>query len=204
MMNTAKCVFCVRVRVLGVCHRHVGQEGLGARRLPLDPAGRRAQSSQPQALQVPAGALHHQDGLLQRGAQEHHGAGQQIARRSSSRLVSAVQMPVATARSRSRGRGVDTCGAWQGRFLQDVFTTMVDLKWRHSLLIFTSTFLCSWMLFAMVWWLLAFAHGDLQPRRQPSAEAPEMATIPCVTAINSFASAFLFSIEVQVGPLAFS
>ncbi|XP_019729555.1 potassium inwardly rectifying channel subfamily J member 11, like isoform X1 [Hippocampus comes] len=85
----------------------------------------------------------------------------------------------------------------QGRFLQDVFTTMVDLKWQHSLLIFTSAFLCSWMLFAMVWWLLAFAHGDLQPR-QHSAETPEMPTIPCVTAINSFASAFLFSIEVQV------
>ncbi|XP_030629560.1 potassium inwardly rectifying channel subfamily J member 11, like [Chanos chanos] len=81
----------------------------------------------------------------------------------------------------------------QGRFLQDVFTTMVDLKWQHSLLIFTSAFLCSWMLFAMVWWLLAFAHGDLEPR-DPSEPGP----IPCVTAIHSFTSAFLFSIEVQV------
>ncbi|XP_077453392.1 potassium inwardly rectifying channel subfamily J member 11, like [Stigmatopora argus] len=79
----------------------------------------------------------------------------------------------------------------QGRFLQDVFTTMVDLKWQHSLLIFTSAFLCSWILFAMVWWLLAFAHGDLEPGRQ---DRPP----PCVTAIHSFTSAFLFSIEVQV------
>ncbi|XP_077374042.1 potassium inwardly rectifying channel subfamily J member 11, like isoform X3 [Festucalex cinctus] len=70
---------------------------------------------------------------------------------------------------------------------------MVDLKWQHSLLIFTSAFLCSWMLFAMAWWLLAFAHGDLQPRRLQRADA-----VPCVTAINSFTSAFLFSIEVQV------
>ncbi|XP_054633710.1 potassium inwardly rectifying channel subfamily J member 11, like [Dunckerocampus dactyliophorus] len=82
----------------------------------------------------------------------------------------------------------------QGRFLQDVFTTMVDLKWQHSLLIFTSAFLCSWMLFAMVWWLLAFAHGDLQPRNPDGEPGP----VPCVTAINSFTSAFLFSIEVQV------
>ncbi|TSK13464.1 ATP-sensitive inward rectifier potassium channel 11 [Bagarius yarrelli] len=81
----------------------------------------------------------------------------------------------------------------QGRFLQDVFTTMVDLKWQHSLLIFTSAFLCSWMLFAMMWWLLAFAHGDLEPR-DPSEPGP----VPCVTAIHSFTSAFLFSIEVQV------
>ncbi|XP_028307265.1 potassium inwardly rectifying channel subfamily J member 11, like [Gouania willdenowi] len=81
----------------------------------------------------------------------------------------------------------------QGRFLQDVFTTMVDLKWQHSLLIFTSAFLCSWMLFAMMWWLLAFAHGDLQPLPEGEPVPP-----PCVTAISSFTSAFLFSIEVQV------
>ncbi|KAI4903120.1 hypothetical protein NFI96_015686 [Prochilodus magdalenae] len=81
----------------------------------------------------------------------------------------------------------------QGRFLQDVFTTMVDLKWQHSLLIFTSAFLCSWMLFAMVWWLLAFAHGDLEPR-----DPHDPGHVPCVTAIHSFTSAFLFSIEVQV------
>lgn len=81
----------------------------------------------------------------------------------------------------------------KGRFLQDVFTTMVDLKWQHSLLIFTSAFLCSWMLFAMMWWLLAFAHGDLEPR-DPTEPGP----VPCVTAIHSFTSAFLFSIEVQV------
>ncbi|CAG5958476.1 unnamed protein product [Menidia menidia] len=82
----------------------------------------------------------------------------------------------------------------QGRFLQDVFTTMVDLKWQHSLLIFTSAFLCSWMLFAMAWWLLAFAHGDLEPRDPEGDPGP----VPCVTAIHSFTSAFLFSIEVQV------
>ncbi|MEQ2242069.1 ATP-sensitive inward rectifier potassium channel 11 [Ilyodon furcidens] len=82
----------------------------------------------------------------------------------------------------------------QGRFLQDVFTTMVDLKWQHSFLIFTSAFLCSWMLFAMIWWLLAFAHGDLEPRDPDNNPGP----VPCVTAIQSFTSAFLFSIEVQV------
>ncbi|XP_038561601.1 potassium inwardly rectifying channel subfamily J member 11, like [Micropterus salmoides] len=82
----------------------------------------------------------------------------------------------------------------QGRFLQDVFTTMVDLKWQHSFLIFTSAFLCSWMLFAMIWWLMAFAHGDLEPRSPDGEPGP----VPCVTAIHSFTSAFLFSIEVQV------
>lgn len=78
----------------------------------------------------------------------------------------------------------------QGRFLQDVFTTLVDLKWLHTLIIFTMSFLCSWLLFGMIWWLVAFAHGDLY---QTGGEF-----VPCVTDIHSFSSAFLFSIEVQV------
>ncbi|XP_056604608.1 ATP-sensitive inward rectifier potassium channel 8 [Triplophysa dalaica] len=79
----------------------------------------------------------------------------------------------------------------QARFLQDVFTTLVDLKWRFTLVIFTMTFLCSWLLFAMGWWLLAFAHGDLD--LNPKAHIQQ-----CVINVNSFTSAFLFSIEVQV------
>lgn len=78
----------------------------------------------------------------------------------------------------------------QGRFLQDVFTTLVDLKWIHTLIIFTMSFLCSWLLFGMVWWLVAFAHGDLDQKGDDF--------VPCVTNIHSFSSAFLFSIEVQV------
>ncbi|XP_061524527.1 ATP-sensitive inward rectifier potassium channel 8 isoform X2 [Phycodurus eques] len=78
----------------------------------------------------------------------------------------------------------------QGRFLQDVFTTLVDLKWRFTLVIFTTTFVSSWLLFAMSWWLVAFAHGDLDPQRLHAAH--------CVTNVKSFTSAFLFSIEVQV------
>ncbi|XP_049580139.1 ATP-sensitive inward rectifier potassium channel 11 [Syngnathus scovelli] len=78
----------------------------------------------------------------------------------------------------------------QGRFLQDVFTTLVDMKWLHTLIIFTMSFLCSWLLFGMVWWLIAFAHGDLD------RQADDF--VPCVTEIRSFSSAFLFSIEVQV------
>uniref|UniRef100_A0A8D0CEN4 ATP-sensitive inward rectifier potassium channel 11 n=1 Tax=Salvator merianae TaxID=96440 RepID=A0A8D0CEN4_SALMN len=87
----------------------------------------------------------------------------------------------------------------QGRFLQDVFTTLVDLKWPHTLIIFTMSFLCSWLLFAMVWWLIAFAHGDLdQSTQQRHLGAVAADFVPCVTDIHSFTSAFLFSIEVQV------
>ncbi|CDQ80057.1 unnamed protein product [Oncorhynchus mykiss] len=72
----------------------------------------------------------------------------------------------------------------QGRFLQDVFTTLVDLKWRFTLVIFTMTFLCSWLLFAMCWWLVAFAHGDLVPNRTSGIEQ-------CVTNIKGFIAKIL-------------
>ncbi|XP_054480377.1 ATP-sensitive inward rectifier potassium channel 8 [Anoplopoma fimbria] len=86
----------------------------------------------------------------------------------------------------------------QGRFLQDVFTTLVDLKWRFTLVIFTTTFVSSWLLFAMSWWLVAFAHGDLTSR-PPDPEDLVLSTKNyCVTGVKSFTSAFLFSIEVQV------
>ncbi|XP_053304506.1 ATP-sensitive inward rectifier potassium channel 11 [Spea bombifrons] len=78
----------------------------------------------------------------------------------------------------------------QGRFLLDVFTTVVDLKWHYTLLIFTMSFLCTWLLFGMIWWLIAFGHGDL--------DKTEEGFVPCVTSVQSFTAAFLFSIEVQV------
>ncbi|CAF95603.1 unnamed protein product, partial [Tetraodon nigroviridis] len=54
----------------------------------------------------------------------------------------------------------------QGRFLQDVFTTLVDLKWRYTLVIFTTTFVSSWLLFAMCW-----VAGGLRARRPGPGEA---------------------------------
>ncbi|XP_070610980.1 ATP-sensitive inward rectifier potassium channel 8 isoform X2 [Erythrolamprus reginae] len=83
----------------------------------------------------------------------------------------------------------------QGRFLQDIFTTLVDLKWRHTLVIFTMSFLCSWLFFAMMWWLVAFAHGDMD---KPCSNEDFTKWKPCITCVSSFISAFLFSIEVQV------
>lgn len=83
----------------------------------------------------------------------------------------------------------------QGRFLQDIFTTLVDLKWRHTLVIFTMSFLCSWLLFAIMWWLVAFAHGDIYAYMEKRSG---LESTVCVTNVRSFTSAFLFSIEVQV------
>lgn len=54
------------------------------------------------------------------------------------------------------------------------------------------SFLLSWLAFAMMWWLIAYSHGDfLEENRSNSS------WIPCVVNIDGFVSCFLYSIETQ-------
>ncbi|XP_053212444.1 ATP-sensitive inward rectifier potassium channel 1-like [Panonychus citri] len=74
------------------------------------------------------------------------------------------------------------------RYLQDTFTTMVDLRWRYNLLVFTLGFVLSWLLFASIWYVVAYFHDDL------GESVPHER---CVIGVNSFITAFLFSFESQ-------
>ncbi|XP_037050312.1 G protein-activated inward rectifier potassium channel 3 isoform X3 [Bradysia coprophila] len=82
------------------------------------------------------------------------------------------------------------------RFLQDIFTTLVDSQWRWTLLVFALSFFLSWLAFAVIWWLIAFTHGDLEEMHLPPHQG-DNAWTPCVFNIVSFTSCFLFSIETQ-------
>ncbi|XP_035433077.1 G protein-activated inward rectifier potassium channel 3 isoform X2 [Spodoptera frugiperda] len=79
------------------------------------------------------------------------------------------------------------------RYLQDIFTTLVDAQWRWTLLVFALSFILSWLLFALIWWLIIFTHGDLTP--PPPNENGTF--IPCLNNVNSFTGCFLFSVETQ-------
>lgn len=72
------------------------------------------------------------------------------------------------------------------RYLADIFTTCVDIRWRWMLLIFCLSFLLSWLFFGLVFWVVALSYGDL--------ESP---TQKCVSNVDSFTAAFLFSVETQ-------
>ncbi|XP_041978734.1 G protein-activated inward rectifier potassium channel 3-like isoform X2 [Aricia agestis] len=82
------------------------------------------------------------------------------------------------------------------RFLQDMFTTLVDAQWRWTLLVFTLSFILSWLGFALIWWLIAFTHGDLEDDHLPEMQEANNWK-PCVFNIHDFTSCFLFSIETQ-------
>ncbi|XP_033215316.1 inward rectifier potassium channel 2-like isoform X2 [Belonocnema kinseyi] len=80
------------------------------------------------------------------------------------------------------------------RYLQDIFTTLVDAQWRWTLLVFSMNFLLSWLGFAIVWWLIVYTHGDLDSKNYNN---PNITFIPCVREIHGFTSCFLFSVETQ-------
>ncbi|XP_016950197.1 G protein-activated inward rectifier potassium channel 3 isoform X1 [Drosophila biarmipes] len=82
------------------------------------------------------------------------------------------------------------------RFLQDMYTTMVDWQWRWTLLAFALSFILSWLFFALIWWLIVYTHGDLEEPHLPDNQE-ESGWAPCVSAIDGFTSCFLFSIETQ-------
>lgn len=89
------------------------------------------------------------------------------------------------------------------RYLQDIFTTLVDMQWRWTIAVFALNFILSWLFLGVVWYLIAYAHGDIeyfeQMGRSDNAEEFETKSnhTPCVTEIKTFLSAFLFSLETQ-------
>ncbi|XP_018417685.1 PREDICTED: G protein-activated inward rectifier potassium channel 4-like [Nanorana parkeri] len=76
------------------------------------------------------------------------------------------------------------------RYLTDIFTTLVDLKWRLNLLVFTMVYTITWISFGFIWWLIAYIRGDFD-------HIEDSTWTPCVDKLNGFVSAFLFSIETE-------
>jgi hypothetical protein len=76
------------------------------------------------------------------------------------------------------------------RYLTDIFTTLIDLKWRYNVLVFLLGFFISWMFFACTWYAISYVHGDLNPHHAANYTS-------CVSGIHGFAGAILFSIETQ-------
>ncbi|KAK5889461.1 hypothetical protein CesoFtcFv8_015463 [Champsocephalus esox] len=76
------------------------------------------------------------------------------------------------------------------RYLTDIFTTLVDLNWRSSLFVFVMAYAVTWLFFGAIWYLIAYLRGDLD-------HLGDETWTPCVHNVNSFISAFLFSIETE-------
>lgn len=69
-------------------------------------------------------------------------------------------------------------------YLSDHFTTLIDARWRYVFLIFSLAFLVSWLVFGSIWW------GIYSYRKKYD-------DIECIEKVDSWTSAFLFSLETQ-------
>ena len=91
-------------------------------------------------------------------------------------------------------------------FFKDIFTTAVDSEWRYTLLSFATAFFVSWLVFAILYWFVAYVRGDLETDNLPNGKNQDSghkdhnatnAWKPCVWEIYDFTSCYLFSVETQ-------
>ncbi|XP_055051088.2 ATP-sensitive inward rectifier potassium channel 12 [Misgurnus anguillicaudatus] len=83
------------------------------------------------------------------------------------------------------------------RYLADIFTTCVDIRWRYLLVIFCSTFLASWLIFGLIFYSVSLAHGDFESKVASADTGQLMERKPCLLDVEGFIGAFLFSVETQ-------
>lgn len=76
------------------------------------------------------------------------------------------------------------------RYLTDIFTTLIDMRWRYSLIFFVSALISTWVMFGLIWWLIAVV-------RLNSVDLTNTKSEPCMDNVHDFVSAFLFSVETQ-------
>lgn len=76
------------------------------------------------------------------------------------------------------------------RFLLDFFTTIVDLKYRWFLVVFSMCYLVTWMTFGTLYFLVAYFRNDIN-------HVGEVNWKPCFNNVDDFISALLLSIESQ-------
>uniref|UniRef100_A0A8C6XKP6 G protein-activated inward rectifier potassium channel 3 n=1 Tax=Naja naja TaxID=35670 RepID=A0A8C6XKP6_NAJNA len=76
------------------------------------------------------------------------------------------------------------------RFLSDIFTTIVDLKYRWFLFIFSMCYIITWVVFGVMYYLDAWIRDDVNHIGDAEWKA-------CIENIDNFISALLFSVESQ-------
>ncbi|OQV12522.1 Inward rectifier potassium channel irk-1 [Hypsibius exemplaris] len=76
------------------------------------------------------------------------------------------------------------------RLVSDLWNTLIDLQWRFILILFMLSFVISWALFAVIFYVIASAHGDLDHLGEEDWK-------PCIQNLKGFTAAFLYSVESQ-------
>ncbi|XP_072301700.1 ATP-sensitive inward rectifier potassium channel 1-like [Eucyclogobius newberryi] len=83
----------------------------------------------------------------------------------------------------------DNSARWA--FLGDMWTTIVEIRWRFVLLLFVTSFTGSWFIFSLLWYWIAKTNGDL------TSQNHTIGHVKCIDNINGLTTAFLYSLETQ-------
>ncbi|XP_034045520.1 ATP-sensitive inward rectifier potassium channel 12-like [Thalassophryne amazonica] len=93
------------------------------------------------------------------------------------------------------------------RYLADIFTTCVDIRWRYLLLLFCTTFIISWLFFGIIFYTVSLVHGDfnesflmvagLHGATHGHTTGVQNQRMPCILHVQGFVGALLFSMETQ-------
>lgn len=109
------------------------------------------------------------------------------------------ERPLGLASKQQRQRYVTKVGKCQvnlgniqekKRFLSDIFTTIVDLKYRWFLFVFMMCYIVTWVAFGTIYFFDAWLRGDIDHIGDPEWKA-------CIENVDNFISALLFSVESQ-------
>merc|ERR1719167_1064430 len=84
------------------------------------------------------------------------------------------------------------------RYISDLYTTLLDSSWTYCVLMFTTSFYGSWILFGGIYYIICFLHGDFNSSDLLSAASNTSDMwVPCILETDGFAACFLFSLETQ-------
>ncbi|KAF4071959.1 hypothetical protein AMELA_G00268890, partial [Ameiurus melas] len=76
-------------------------------------------------------------------------------------------------------------------FMQDIWTTLVEIHWTFLMFFFVSSFILSWFVFALFWYWVGGTNGDLWWQNPPANHSA------CVVNVYDLTTAFLYSLETQ-------
>ncbi|KRZ46291.1 Inward rectifier potassium channel irk-1 [Trichinella pseudospiralis] len=83
------------------------------------------------------------------------------------------------------------------QYIRDLFTTLLDVKWRYSLVLFSGFFVISWIFFAVIYYVICWLHGDLQHNSDEH-------WTPCITNFAPMTSIYGLLIQSFIAGIVFA
>ena len=84
------------------------------------------------------------------------------------------------------------------KYIFDLFTTLVDMRWRWHLVAFVAVFIVTWSAFAGLWLAISIGRTTTSDAGEGTGnESSPLHTVSCVDNVNDFLTALMFSIETQ-------